>query len=142
MLVVGIADELHQPLRGAQAQPALVHGDVAVPVVTRGVPPGGGRQHHRVPGAQDGKPAALLAGPHRDAAHQLGTALPADAAAGGLGVLRGGCGVPRAPATVDLAHPEVPPAGPLWPLPARGGRADAGAEREWGKAPEFHSASG
>lgn len=142
LLLADVADELHKPLRGAQAQPPVVHGDVPVAVVARGVPPGGGRQRHRVPGAQDGEPAALLAGPHRDAAHQLGTALPADAAPGGLGVLRGGRGVPRAPAAVHLAHPEVPPARPLRPLPPGGGWADASAERERGKAPELHPAPG
>lgn len=119
--VADLVDELHKPLCGAKTQPTVIHGDLPVAVVARGVPPGGGGERHRLAGAQDGEPAALLAGPHRDAADELRTPLPADAAAGGLCLLRGGCGLPRAPASVNLAHPEVPPARPLRPLPPGGG---------------------
>lgn len=69
------ADELRQPLRGSEAQPPLVHGDLSVAVLSRGVPPGSDWEQRRVPRPQDGQPAPLLAGFNRDTAHKLRVAL-------------------------------------------------------------------
>lgn len=136
---------------GVPTHPPTLHGDHQFPLPSLR-DTWGQREQRKLPWQKVCQPEAFMAGPHRDAPHQLRPPFPADSAIGRLRVHRSqsshACGAPPpvdAPCTARAATRTLPPAHhahPAQPKAHHSFRKKRRSRMWWSRkqAPQFHLA--